>query len=115
METLTDRAVEKLLAEDAFLKSFNARTKHNSFIVLSAAEMIKDAVLEFSQIASAGGFKQIASEIGFGGKNILPAIELKLPDGKKIHIEGKIDRVDLISQTGSNYCLVVDYKKVGPM
>lgn len=107
---LTDGAVEKLLVEDAFLKSFKARTKHNSFIVLSAAEMIKDAVVEFSQIASAGGFTQIASELGFGGKSALSAIEIKLADGKKIHVEGKIDRVDTLSHNGSNYCLVVDYK-----
>jgi len=110
IEALTDRAVEKLLAEDSFLKSFNARTRHNSFIVLSAAQMVKDAVLEFSKIASAGSFTQIASEIGFGGKSAMPAIELKLPDGRKIHIEGKIDRVDVASRAGVNYCMVVDYK-----
>ncbi|HBG26381.1 MAG: hypothetical protein A2Y10_07960 [Planctomycetes bacterium GWF2_41_51] len=110
LSELTDKAVERLLVEDNFLKSFKARTKHNSFIVLSSAEMIKDAILEFSQIGAAGRFTQIASEIGFGGKSILPAIELKLDDGKKIIIEGKIDRVDLYSNNGTNYCLVVDYK-----
>jgi ATP-dependent helicase/nuclease subunit B len=107
---LTDEAIAKLLIEDNFIKSFNARTKHNSFIVLSASEMIKDAVLDFAKIASAGNFNQIASETGFGRNSVLPAIELNLPDGKKIHIEGKIDRVDLCSNNGSNYCLVIDYK-----
>ena len=107
---LTDRAVEKLLIEDSFLKSFNARTKHNSFIILSAAQMVKNAVLEFAQIASAGSFSQIASEIGFGDKYSLPAIEIKLENGKKLHIEGKIDRIDIASKAGANYCLVIDYK-----
>ena len=107
---LTDRAVEKLLIEDSFLKSFNARTKHNSFIVLSAAQMIKDAVLEFSQIASAGGFLQIAAEIKFGDNSPLPAVEIKIDNAKKVHIEGKIDRIDASSRAGKNYCMVVDYK-----
>jgi ATP-dependent helicase/nuclease subunit B len=110
LSKLTDAAIEKLLLEDNFMKSFNARTKHNSFIVLSASEMIKDAVLEFSQIAAAGKFNQIAAETGFGRDSAVPAIELNLPDGKKIHIDGKIDRVDLLSEDGKNYCLVVDYK-----
>ncbi|OHB61603.1 MAG: hypothetical protein A2Y12_11240 [Planctomycetes bacterium GWF2_42_9] len=110
LSKLTDEAIAKLLVEDNFIKSFAARTKHNSFIVLSASEMIKDAVLEFAKIASAGNFNQIASEISFGRNSALPAIELNLPDGKKIHIEGKIDRVDLFSNNGSNYCLVIDYK-----
>jgi len=110
LSQFTDRAVEKLLVEDSFLKSFNARTKHNSFIILSSTEMVKNAVLEFSQIASAGSFTQIASEIGFGDKFSLPAIEIKLEKGKELHIEGKIDRVDIVSKSGVTYCLVIDYK-----
>ncbi len=110
LNQLVDKAVEKLLIEDSFLKSFKAKTKHNSFIILSAAEMIKNAVLEFSQVASAGDFTQIASEIGFGDKYPLPAVEIKLENDKKLHIEGKIDRIDVASQAGDNYCLVVDYK-----
>lgn len=110
LNQLIDKSVEKLLIEDSFLKSFNLRTKHNSFIILSATEMVKTAVLEFSKIASAGSFTQIASEIGFGDKFSLPAIEIKLEKGKKLHIEGKIDRVDTTSKAGVNYCMVVDYK-----
>jgi ATP-dependent helicase/nuclease subunit B len=110
LNQLTDRAVEKLLIEDSFLKSFNARTKHNSFIILSAAQMLKEAVLEFSQIASAGDFTQIAAEIGFGDKFSLPAVEIDIDNGKKIRIEGKIDRIDAVSKAGVNYCLVIDYK-----
>jgi ATP-dependent helicase/DNAse subunit B len=75
LEKLTDGAIEKLLLEDDFIKSFKARTKHNNFIVDSASEMIKDAVLEFSQIAAAGKFEQIAAENGFGRNSAMPAIE----------------------------------------
>lgn len=107
---LTDAAVEKLLLADDFIKSFRARTKHNNFIVDSASAMLKDAVLEFSQIASAGKFEQIAAETGFGRDSAIPAIELNLSDGRKIQIDGKIDRVDLLSEDGKNYCMVVDYK-----
>ncbi|MDD5011641.1 MAG: exodeoxyribonuclease V subunit gamma, partial [Phycisphaerae bacterium] len=56
LNQLINKSVEKLLIEDSFLKSFKAKTKHNSFIILSAVEMLKSAVLEFAQIASAGSF-----------------------------------------------------------
>lgn len=106
----TEAAVEKLLTEDSFLKSFNSRTKHNSFIILSAAQMIKDAVVEFSQIASVSSFRQIDSEICFGDGFTLPAVEIEIDKTRKIHIEGKIDRIDCFSAADKNYCLVVDYK-----
>lgn len=111
LEQLADEAIEKLLIEDSFLKSFKARTRHNSFIVLSAVQMVKEAVLEFSRIASAGGFTQIAAEIEFGDGFSLPGVEIKTTGGKKIHIEGKIDRVDAVSKGGANYCVIIDYKK----
>jgi ATP-dependent helicase/nuclease subunit B len=110
LERFIDDAVTKLLTEDSFLKSFHQRAKHNTFIILSATEMLKEAVLEFSKIAIAGNFRQIGSEIGFGGKHPLPAIEINLPDGKKVCIEGKIDRVDVANVNGSKYCLIIDYK-----
>ncbi|MGD0785034.1 MAG: PD-(D/E)XK nuclease family protein [Sedimentisphaerales bacterium] len=110
LERFIDNAVEKLLIEDSFLKSFNKRAKHNSFIILSATQMLKEAVSEFSQIASAGSFRQIGAEIGFGSKYSLSCVEIKSADGKKICVEGKIDRLDTASKDGTKYCLVIDYK-----
>jgi ATP-dependent helicase/nuclease subunit B len=105
-----DESVTKLLSEDSFLKSFNNRAKHNSFIIISSTQMLKEAVFEFSQIASAGSFRQAGSEISFGTKHSLPAVEIELSSGKKIYIEGKIDRVDIAADNGSKFSLVIDYK-----
>ena len=105
-----DDSVKKLLVENSFLKNFAARARHNSFIIFSAAEVIKDAVSELSQIARGGSFTQIASEIGFGDGFSLPAVEIKLDGGEKLRIEGKIDRVDATCKDGRNYALILDYK-----
>ncbi|MBN1787076.1 MAG: exodeoxyribonuclease V subunit gamma [Sedimentisphaerales bacterium] len=110
LDKLIDESVEKLLTEDAFLKSFSARNKHNSFIILSSADMLKEAVLEFSQIASAGIFNQMAAEISFGNKSTLGALEIELDKGKKLQVKGKIDRVDVASKADKNYCMIIDYK-----
>ncbi len=110
LNQLIDKSVEQLLVEDAFLKSFKTRAKHNDYIINSASQTIKDAVVEFAQIASAGEFKQLAAEIVFGNGFSPPALEIKLKNGKKLRIEGKIDRIDAVSQSDATYCLVIDYK-----
>lgn len=110
LEQLVDGSAKRLLVENLFLKSFVQKTRHNSFIILSAAEVIKDAVAELSQIASAGDFAQIASEISFGAKFPLSAVEIGLSNGKKLRIGGIIDRLDAACKDGKNYVLIWDYK-----
>jgi len=113
LEQLVDGSVKKLLVENLFLKSFVQKARHNSFVIFSAAEVVKDAVKELSQIASAGSFAQIASEIRFGDKSFLPAVEIGLSDSRKLRIEGIIDRLDAVSKDGKNYALIWDYKTSG--
>ena len=110
LNQLIDKSVEQLLIEDAFLKSFKTRTKHNDYIINSASQTIKDAVVEFAQIASAGEFEQLAAEIVFGNGFSPSVLEIKLKNGKKLHVEGKIDRIDTVSKSGATYCLLIDYK-----
>ena len=110
IERFVDDSVKKLLVENSFLKNFAARARHNSFIIFSATEVIKDAASELSQIACGGSFTQIASEISFGDGFSLPAFEIELDSGEKLHIEGKIDRLDAASEDGRNYALILDYK-----
>lgn len=50
-------------------------------------------------------FKNLATELGFGGANELPAVEVSF-DGGKFSLVGKIDRVDVNGDT----FIVIDYK-----
>ncbi|NLJ30568.1 MAG: helicase [Clostridiales bacterium] len=45
--------------------------------------------------------------IGAGG---IPPLRILLPDGGEVEIDGKIDRVDLMTRNGVRYVRVVDYK-----
>ncbi|MDD5134166.1 MAG: exodeoxyribonuclease V subunit gamma [Phycisphaerae bacterium] len=105
-----DKSVEEFIVKNSFLKNFRNKSNHNGYIIESASEIIREAVVEFSQIARAGEFVQIASELKFGSKSILPAIEIELENGEKLHLEGKIDRVDIVCKAGTNYAVVFDYK-----
>ncbi len=54
-------------------------------------------------------FEVLGSEISFGrGKN--PPMEILLDDGRKILIEGKIDRADIAKMPNGKYIRIIDYK-----
>ncbi len=49
-------------------------------------------------------------EIEFGKVGKYPAIEIKLDNGKKVEITGKIDRVDVLKTNDGKYVRIIDYK-----
>ncbi len=54
-------------------------------------------------------FDVLGTEISFGkGEN--PAIEINLDDGRKVLIEGKIDRVDIAKMPDGKFIRIIDYK-----
>ena len=59
-----------------------------------------------------GGFVPIAFELPFGrGEQGLPALTVRLDDGRELRLAGQIDRVDMAEGAdGSAYLRVVDYK-----
>lgn len=54
-------------------------------------------------------FDVLGTEISFGREGNTP-IEVKLDDGRKVLIEGKIDRVDIAKMPDGNYIRIIDYK-----
>lgn len=57
--------------------------------------------------------KQAGTEVGFGDgrQESLPALQLKLDDGKVVELRGKIDRIDLLQAGDERLALVFDYKR----
>jgi ATP-dependent helicase/nuclease subunit B len=60
-------------------------------------------------------FDPAAAELNFGGENSrAPAWEMDLGGGRKLALQGRIDRVDLCRESGDcAWCVVMDYKSGG--
>lgn len=57
-------------------------------------------------------FEVLGSEISFGkgGESKYPPIELELGNGKRLFVEGKIDRIDIARLPNGNFLRIIDYK-----
>ncbi len=74
-------------------------------LVHSAAVIIAHIARELSQSL----FVPVDYELSVG-KDGIPPLNIPLPNGGSVQVEGKIDRVDLFEQGGKRYIRVVDYK-----
>jgi ATP-dependent helicase/nuclease subunit B len=112
---ILNEQVEKLCHDDPFISKFAAHSPHNSFIVHSAMEYLQDCVVAISQMIRAGSFRPAMSEISFGQpKSAGPAIGefcITLSDGRRLSLNGRIDRLDIAQIDGRKVALVFDYKK----
>ena len=68
--------------------------------------LIKHIASEFKQ----SEFKIFEVEAEISKNGSIKPLELKAENGIKIHIDGKIDRIDLVTIDGKDYVRIVDYK-----
>jgi ATP-dependent helicase/nuclease subunit B len=112
---ILDEEIEKLCRDDSFISKFKTHSPHNSFIVAAAAEYLRDCVLAISQMISAGAFRPAMSEVGFGqpksAGSKIGEFTISLNDGRKLSLNGRIDRLDVATVNGRKVALVFDYKK----
>ena len=55
-------------------------------------------------------FEPVAFELVIAKDSSVTPLELEMPDGGKIWVEGIVDRVDVMEKRGRRYVRVVDYK-----
>ena len=107
--------IDALCAQDPFISSFARRSPHNTFIINSAAEVLGACVLDIAQMARAGDFKPMLSEVVFGKDagctDNAGRFELPLPQDRTVSLDGKIDRVDIAESEGRKLAVVFDYKR----
>jgi ATP-dependent helicase/nuclease subunit B len=107
--------IAEFVGKDAFISNFLRRSAHNAFIIHCAGEVIEDCVRAIAEMVRAGSFRPKWSEVSFGEvKNSTINIgeyKIKLPNGKIMGLDGKIDRLDVAEVDGEKTAIVFDYKR----
>ena len=89
---------------DDFYKGLRTDEKMVGVLSQLKAESARMCKVVKKQLASSN-FKNLATELGFGGSNALPPVVVEF-DGGKFNLVGKIDRVDV----KDGRFIVIDYK-----
>ncbi|WP_085992771.1 helicase-exonuclease AddAB subunit AddB [Oceanobacillus senegalensis] len=85
-------------------------TNRHQYISQKLQEVIARATFILSEQARMSHFSPVGLELGFGVGEKLPPLSMKLPNGYKLLLRGRIDRVDKAISTDELYLRIIDYK-----
>ncbi|MFC0189195.1 helicase-exonuclease AddAB subunit AddB [Fictibacillus aquaticus] len=80
------------------------------YIKRKLKDVVGKATFILSEHARASGFAPAGLELGFGRGGELPPLVYELPNGTKMEIIGRIDRVDTAKSSDGMMLRVIDYK-----
>ncbi len=113
---LSKEEIDGIMGESAreTIEGFNGKLLESTERYKYFADRIERVAKKTAEMAvehvKKGEFTPIASEIGFGVDKEMPPIVIETPDGQKINLEGRIDRIDICENEGNLYIKVIDYK-----
>ncbi len=84
------------------------KTPRFIYLVSRTADAAQIVALHIAQELAQSGFHPVDFELEIGRS--VGALSIPLPDGGKVCIDGKIDRVDIMDENGVRYLRIVDYK-----
>ncbi|WP_027963890.1 helicase-exonuclease AddAB subunit AddB [Halalkalibacillus halophilus] len=102
------RAVEQLapLLQHRILFSSN----RYKYILRKLEQVITRATSVLAKQSKSSQFAPAGIEIGFGNKEKLPPLALDLPNGYKLELSGRVDRVDQAEINEQLFLRIIDYK-----
>ena len=95
----------------SFASGLLLQSGRNHYLLQRMKGALVSSLLVMAEHSRAGCFVPIAWELPFGqGEAGIPAWVLTLPDGKKLEIQGVIDRVDVAHGPTHDWLRIIDYK-----
>ena len=85
------------------------KTPRFAYLFNRLADSAQTVALHIAEELAQSEFQPADFELAIGSEGI-PPLKIPLPDGGSVEIDGKIDRVDLMTRDGVRYVRVVDYK-----
>ena len=87
-----------------------ASSKRYTTLTVRLKRVITRAVWLIAEHIRRSSFNPVDYEVDFGDKGKYPPITIELDSGEKIHLTGRIDRVDALKTEDGTYLRIVDYK-----
>jgi len=94
--------VQELTAEETTVYHSSARNRH---ILEKARRVCTTSIWALTEQIRTDTYVPAYSEI-----DLPDAPPMPLPDGRALHLSGRIDRVDTLAQDGHHYVKIIDYK-----
>ncbi len=104
--------IENLLEEyiKQKLGGWENKPKTFSYIIERLKKSMTFLIKHFSEEFKQSKFKILDTEIEISKHGRIKPLELSLPNGRKVFVEGKIDRADIMTHSNANYIRIIDYK-----
>ena len=93
----------------AKLGGMQNKTSRFVYLFSRLADSAQVIALHIAEELAQSEFNPVDFELSIGGGGI-PPLKIPLPDGGEVEIDGKIDRVDLMTRNNISYLRVIDYK-----
>ncbi len=111
LEELLDTVIGQLTMAGGDYYQLIDKSSRNRFLFEASSQRLLQLSFALRDAARVGRFTQTSSELSFGPEGELPSLDIVLPDGRKLILRGKIDRVDSCElEDGSIAGAVIDYK-----
>ena len=108
-DQLAEKVLKNMMGE--FQNGILLSTHRYKYLTTKLERVSKRALWVLTEHLSEGKFEPLKHELSFGDKEDgIPPIIIDLPDGEKVILEGRIDRVDIFTENGTSYLKVIDYK-----
>ncbi len=111
-EEQIDEIVENIINEKLTLNRnyIFTSTKKFNILTIRLKNIIKRAMKYIIETITESDFEVLGTEVEFKKNEKYPPIEVKLDDGSKVELTGKIDRIDFAENKEGKFVRIIDYK-----
>ena len=105
---LTESALRQAASAEESIRIFE-ESASGQYLYGRWEKLAEKAIALLCDQLSGGDFLPEAFELTFSGWQS-PALRIELPEGARVILDGKIDRLDILEEDGRKYLRIVDYK-----